>query len=253
MNNLNIKVKNTVNYWSDFEGEKSVYFHFIWNNVESIDYLKSQGQEFIKQYIIIAEKYKIAVPINDVDYFNLNYETFSSLYKERNGYCYPTELFINETDNPYNLISINPIITLKEDKANFLSNYSPPFRIELFNKGSEIKLLCYLDNDIFNFWLDNKKTKSDPKIGGKGCWIDNSDLAFLNTPRLNSYLRDIKKLCLRFKMDDFEFENLGLEDFSQEGVLFKNEIIYYEDIVEMLDEQYQIVDLTIDTDFSKKN
>ncbi|WP_405247891.1 hypothetical protein [Cellulophaga sp. Asnod2-G02] len=243
MNNRNIKVENTSDYWCNFEGEKSVYFHFIWNNAKSIDFLKFKGQEFIKEYIIIAKKYKIAVPINDLNYYNLDYDTFSDLYKEGNGHCFPTDLFVNQNSNPHNVISVNPVVNLQEGKTNSSQNYSSPLRVELLNKDSEVKLLCYLDNDVFNLWLDNKKTKSDPKIGGKGYCVNNSDLAYLNAPRLNSYLRDIKKLCSKFKMDDFKFENLGLEDFSQEGILFENEIIYYEDIFKILLPKYQIVNI----------
>ncbi len=105
----------------------------------------------------------------------------------------------------------------------------------------ETELICYIDNDIFNLWIDNKKTKRDPNIGGKGFWVDNSELAYLNTPRLNSFLRDLKKLCFDYGANKFEFENLGLNDFSEDGVLFDGEVIYYEDTVGLLMPHQKIV------------
>ena len=92
---------------------------------------------------------------------------------------------------------------MSEASLKFSSHGSVPFRIELFKKEKEIKLLCYLDSDIFNLELNNKKSRKF------GCNIDNSDLAYLNTPRLNSYLKNLKNLCNEFKMDNFKFEDLG--------------------------------------------
>lgn len=242
MKKRDIKVENSSRYWVDFEGERSTYFIFKWNQKNSIDYLQSNGEKFLEKYIEISKKYGIATPINTLEYSKLNSELFFSLYKIEDSYYYPTSIFLDvNTEFPQKMISIDPILTLDEYKLKESSHGSVPFKVELFNRENEITLICYLDNDVFNSWIDNKKTKLDPDIGGKGFWIDNSDLAYLNTPRLNSYLRDLKRLCLKFKMDDFKFENLGLEDFSQEGILFENEIIYYEDIFELLLPKYQIV------------
>jgi len=66
-------------------------------------------------------------------------------------------------------------------------------------------------------------------------------LAYLNTPRLNNYLRELKKLCAEFKMNVFEFEDLGLNDFSENGVLLDNELVYYEDIADILLAKHQIL------------
>lgn len=82
--------------------------------------------------------------------------------------------------------------------------------------------------------------------------VNNSELAYLNTPRFNSFFRDFKKLCLSYGGEfSYEIEIYETEDLvSPDGILINNEIIYYEDIVDMLDEKYRIVDLSIDTNFS---
>lgn len=226
----------------DFEGDLSVYFIYKWYKKESLDFLQKNGKYFIDQYIKLGKKYGIAAPINSVEYTGLDSELFFSLYNIEGDYYYPSVLFLDENaENPEKIISVNPILTLAECKLKESSHGSIPFRVELFNRPSETELVCYLDNDIFNSWIDNNRTKLDPEIGKKGFWVDSSGLAYLNAPRLNSYLRDLKHLCNECKMDHFDFENLGLEDFSGDGLLFGDEIVYYEDICEMLEPRHQIV------------
>lgn len=235
---MNIKVNNPSDYWCDFEGDLCVYYTYTWNEVPLLD----DQINFIREYIYIAEKYKIAIPINNLDVLNLETASFYSLYERDGNYFYQSYLFLSIEDQvAQKIISVDPLITLENSKTKFSSHGSIPIRVELMMREKETKLVCYIDNDIFNSWIDNKKTKQDPEIGVKGLWIDNSDLAYLNTPRLNSFLRDLKKLCFEYKANNFEFENIGLQDFSENGVLFDGEVIYYEDIVEILKPNQKIV------------
>lgn len=222
-------------YWNDFEGELSAYYHFIWNDTKSIQNFIFNEKEFICRYKILAIKYGIAVPINDID-FKSKQNLFSSLYELNEKKFYPTKLFINvKEQKPHKIISINPLLSLSESHSKFSSHGSIPFRVELLKKEKEIKLLCYIDNDAFNLKLTNKKNDDF------GYYIDNSELAYLNTPRLNSYLKSLKALCNDFKMDIFKFEDLGLDNITEDGILFDNEIIYYEDISHLFPPEYQIV------------
>lgn len=238
MKRFNIKVENSSMYWADFEGDLCVYYQFRWVNENTFFENKNI---FIEKYISLAKKYRIAFPINDFDY-DSELDTFYPLYQKEDGFYYPTSLFVSPKDNlPRSIISIDPLITLENSTTKFSSHGSIPIRIELLKQENERKVLCYLDNDIFNSWIDNKKTKRDPEIGGKDCWVDNSELAYLNTPRLNSFLRDLKKLCFEYGANDFEFEDLGLNDFCKDGVMFNGEIVYYEDIVDLLEPHQRIV------------
>jgi hypothetical protein len=238
MNRFLVKVSDSSQYWSDFEGELCVYYHFIWNKPTSMDSFLVNELQFIKEYIYIAEKYKIAVPLNRLHNWDVRTNPFFYLYQKYDNYYYPTYLFLSTTDDkPSNIISVDPLLTLEEYKSKPLSHGSIPIRIELLKRDNEIKLLCYVDNDVFNLSLENKKCR------GLEYPVDNYKIAYLNTPRLNSFLRDIKKLCFQYGAIEFEFENLGLRDFSESGVLFDNEIIYYEDIYDMLPPKNQIVKL----------
>ena len=38
---------------------------------------------------------------------------------------------------------------------------------------------------------------------------------------------------------DFDFEDLGLNDFTENGVLFNDEVLFYEDIYDLLPEEHK--------------
>lgn len=102
--------------------------------------------------------------------------------------------------------------------------------------GNHLSLHCLIDNDIFCSEVDNKKVKRDPEIGGKRCWVDNRATTKLNVPRLNSFLRDLKALCIEFGANDFSFENTLDADpenpdyFTEKRVMIDGKYYYYEDI-----------------------
>lgn len=77
---------------------------------------------------------------------------------------------------------------------------------------------------------------SDDEIKTKG--IDNYDLALLNTPRLNSFLRDLRELTTSYGAK-FAFESFSEEaKVSSSGILLNNELLYYEDVVDLLKDKY---------------
>ncbi|MFK7031009.1 hypothetical protein [Flavobacterium oreochromis] len=254
---LNIKVNNPSAYWFDFEGELSIYYHIKWCGKIAVNKLISNELLFFQKYVTLCNKYGFAIPLNcdesnlvelykqeknknEVHGISAWYFMFY-MYKYGEALVYPSKLFTEVTDKSFkNIVNIDPIFELQNLEDKNIS-FAPPVRIELREKLEEIVLTCYLDNDAFNSWIDNKKTKRDPNIGGKGCWVDNSDLAYLNTPRLNSFLRDLKKLCFECGASEFEFENLGLNDFCEDGVMFDGKVVYYEDIVDLLEPYQRIV------------
>ena len=231
-----VKVNNSSNYWTDFEAELSIYLHIKWGSQNAIDYFKSKESLFVAEYIRIAEKYGICVPLQE------SYESSKSLYSlylRGKNIIYPTKLFLSEEDNkPYSVVSLDPLVYEIDQLETF---FSYPIRVELIKKELEFRIILYISNDIFFPFIDNKKTKSDSFTRNENTLIDNSALAYLNTPRLNSFIRDLKKLSIEFGANAIELENLGLEGFSEDGVLFGNEVVYYEDIQDMLSPQHQIV------------
>ncbi|QYS85508.1 hypothetical protein JJC03_09765 [Flavobacterium oreochromis] len=122
-------VEDTVRYWSDFEGELSVYYHFIWETFDSQTELLS----FISNYIKISEKYKIAVPINGLSSLDIQSITLYPLYQIGSNYYYPTYLFVNTKDDiAQKIISIDPLIAIENSFDKLNSHGSIPVRIEFF-------------------------------------------------------------------------------------------------------------------------
>lgn len=261
MKNFNLTVENSSNYWSSYEGEMSAYYYIRWKEEENINKFFCNEDKFIDNYALLTYKYGIALPINYTkkylmhDFYKFkikeekrgikNLNPFSYLYSFKDTFhnIYPSALFVNMHDIPKLVTNIDPYNLFSEfmnfDPNNCTSYQSPPFRIEFIKNENELAIISYIDNDIFNETIDNNKTKRDPEVGGKGYWIDNSDLAYLNSTRLNSFIRDLKKLCFDFYATDFEFENSGLEYFTENGVSLGKEIIFYEDIYDLLPEKHK--------------
>ncbi len=254
MKKFDIRVNNSSVYWSDFEGETSVYGFIKWVNKESLELFFDKIVSFSWDYICLSTRMGIAMPVKlfeSIDIFETEYNLYKSKYDDvryhnpllfmhtyNGAWVFPSILFTDINKSAERIVSIDSIVKLKDLKNQYTN---APVKVALDIGVNGVRLYYYLTNDIFNSWIDNKKTKGDPEIGGKGCWVDNSELAYLNTPRLNSFLRDLKKLCFEYGATEFEFEDLGLNDFCADGVLFNGEVVYYEDIVDILQPHQRIV------------
>ncbi|TDW52803.1 hypothetical protein EV144_1011496 [Flavobacterium sp. 270] len=248
MKKNDIKVNNSSDYWCDFEAEHSVYGFLRWEKQESIDFFLKSKISFAWDYIRLSNRFGIATStkhFENISDFESKFLIYKNMFDDiryhnpllfihtyNDSWVFPSILFINNEQQPEQIVSIDPILRFEELNSRYTC---APIKVVLDIGTKGIQLYYYLDNDIFNLRLENKK-----------CYefeypIDNSDLAYLNTPRLNSFLRDLKKLCFEYGADDFKFENLGLEDFSENGVLFNGEVLYYENIVEILEPHQKIV------------
>lgn len=252
MKKKDIKVEASSDYWSDFEGELSVYGFFKWRGANCLSAFTDRIISFTWEYIKLSQKYGIAQPVKsfeNIHHFEMEYMEYKSCFEDerkhnpmlfiqvlKNSWLFPSVLFVDVKKPPESIVCIDPWLRLEEVKGQKISHSSSmPLKVALDIGTGGIDLWYYLDNDIFNLGLENKKCREVEYL------VDNSDLAYLNTPRLNSFLRDLKKLCFEYGATDFEFENLGLDDFTEKGVLFNNEIVYYEDIVDILEPHQRIV------------
>jgi hypothetical protein len=258
MKKFDVKVDNSSDYWCDFEGELSVYGFLKWRDQKLLELFMDKIVFFAWDYISLSSRFGIATSTKSFESFH-HFQAEFELYKKgfediryhnpllfihtyKDSWVFPSILFTMIEENPKNIICINPILNIDQLKDQYISQSSSmPIKIALDIGFNGIDLYYYLDNDVFNSWIDNKKTKRDPEIGGKDLWVDNSELAYLNTPRLNSFLRDLKKLCFKYGATEFQFENLGLNDFCEDGVMFNGEVVYYEDIVGMLEPHHRII------------
>jgi hypothetical protein len=247
------KVENSSKYWADFEGELSIYYHLKWTGESSVRKFISNELYFFKKYMSLAHKYGVVVPNcneynlfeayqeyslrNETNGIKSNYFIYYMYDYNKNNLVYPTILFTDlNKKKPITIINIDPFTELKDIETVSVNFGAVPLRVESWEKGTNFEIICYIDNDIFNLELYNKKTKYEFDN-----FVDNSELAYLNTPRLNSFLRDLKKLCFEYGATGFEFENLGLNDFCEDGVMFNGEVIYYEDVVDLLLPEHRIV------------
>lgn len=244
--NRAIKVDNSSDYWIDFEGELSIYGFIHWKGEELTHMFWDKKIQFGWEYYYLSKKYGLACSVYPYDNIR-DYEQMFTSYKNKfedkrehnpilfmhvykQMWAIPSYLFINLNEKPKRIVSANPIIELENLKYRH-PNW--PVKIALDIGFKTTTIYYYIDNDLFNLGLENKKCREFKYP------IDNSDLAYLNTPRLNSFIRDLKKLCFKYGATDFEFENLGLIDFTENGVLLDGEIIYYEDIYDILPDEHR--------------
>ncbi|WP_299624211.1 hypothetical protein [uncultured Tenacibaculum sp.] len=225
-------------FWH-YDDERTIgWWHFKWDSQESKKELLKNLREFGSSYVDIVEKYKILVPFHEIDINDvLNHSKFNLnrfYYKEKTKeLIYPSVLFKGKGKE-----------ICKELVSNIDVSSSEP--VYIWNRffHDEINLpYIYIQicNDVFFEHLQNDKTwrSDDLKLKNKG--IDNSNLAYLNTPRLNSFFRDLKELCINYGAK-FSFESYGFDEWvSEDGIFIDREIVYYEDIVDILEDKYKIV------------
>lgn len=253
-------VANPSDYWSDYEGERYVYYFFEWTKTEALSKFLSNEDGFIEGYMNITRKFRMV----DVIYrgtsseLQLDYAKYAAselskgrnplnrlyyIYKHNNILVYPSLLFTGQKFEE--IISISPFQYITDlEKASRYN--SAPLKVQMTISEQKITLDCYLDNDIFLDRLYNNKTKLNSEAAKYNYAIDNNIPALINGARLNSFLRDLKLLCMKYGADDFRMENTldanpeRPEYFTEEGVKTGGNIHYYEDILKQFGSKYQV-------------
>ncbi|UKB82404.1 hypothetical protein LF887_15475 [Chryseobacterium sp. MEBOG06] len=240
------KINNVSEYWNHMDFDVSA-FTIKWNTKESQILLEDKTSDFICSYILLAFKYGILLPHNITELTNLKqmvneidvksesinspiWKKFNYLYNYNNNLLYHSLLFVQKENyeeifaekigNADLLLTYNDILNTNDNI------YAEPVTIVFFKNYFYITF----NADAFFDTLNNKKTNGV---------LDNSETAYLNTPRLNSFLRDFIILCFEYEATDFEFEKLEYDNISEQGILFDNKIVYYEDIYDLLPEEHK--------------
>ncbi|MCO7224372.1 hypothetical protein [Pleionea sp. CnH1-48] len=220
-------------------------------------------ESFFRKFHSLTKKYQILTPVVDFYLEKLNIkDAFEHL---NNGYlatgefnlldlykgpfikdrAFPSTLFVKNKGKieKKNIVDAPRLIEVEDIGNESYSYFEEPLCL-LHTKDC---MALYIKSDVFlqEFW--NKKLKYSSNSELHTHYVDNSDLAYLNTPRFNSFLRDFKKL-MRSYGGTFSTDLLT-EYTSESGILLGNEVVYYEDIVELIDKSHQVVELSIDTDF----
>jgi len=260
-----LKVNNASDFW--YFNDENDYGIWDFISVENIDYSKYYSF-FFNTYYKLTHKYRILIPYYDAvnnsfekgDILNLLERKnpnklfgLADLYNrvtalgERGEMIFPTELFLSKNNTIYldKVTNIHPLKNINND----LCVGNEPVRFPNLNPTTKKMLplsrikVC---TDAFFTELTNGNIHNNDLYAEKhnslnqdsiSC-INNSELAYLNTTRFNSFLRDLKKLNF-FCGAEFSYE--GWPDFtSKDGFFLDGEIIYYEDIYDLLPEQLKV-------------
>ncbi|MEJ5102667.1 hypothetical protein [Chryseobacterium sp. MYb328] len=241
------KINNTSDYWKEMDFDVSAYT-INWNTEKAKRYLEENEANFICQYVLLANKYGILLPHNikvsdclkedvlhlirtDQTTYTEDWAVFriNKLYAHNKKLLYHSHIYtqrdsiiqLEEIVNADLLITYHDVVCNNDN-----STYAEPVTLLFFKNYFYITF----EADTFFEVLSNRNA-----IFG----VDNSETAYLNTPRFNSFLRDFIILCFEYGATDFDFEKLGYENFSEQGILFGNEVVYYEDIYDLLPEEHK--------------
>ena len=249
------KVKDSSKYWLDWDYD-TINYHISWDK-NQVGFLLKNQVDFLLKYTLLTFKYGICViPFENINVVELRGEIertvsfkkfstntwiplcFNALYEKYN-YIKPSYLFLGEKKELFNIVNLPLLLTFEEvlNKRNNESDYGYPVGIEFFQDSLSIN---FTSNALLPI-LYGQKT------GWETRYIDNSDLAYLNGTRFNSFLRDLKILCFQYGATKLKHREDYLDYIipnplkinSEEGILFGDEVLYYEDIYEILPKRYK--------------
>jgi hypothetical protein len=256
MKSLIKKVNNVSQYWQEYDND-SAEFDIAFGDV-GFPKSETMVMSFLETYVKLTLKYGIMIPpmfslnsnlnifdanlnikeqitrlLIDKDKANMNV-SFMTLY-----YCTPTEIFKDFIFSSMLYIQIGNSIALKN-----IANSDYLYTLEDIIKKKQdffapVVKMDYVNSfyisyrsDAFLYVLNNNKTDY--------CDIDNSDTAYLNTPRYNSFLRDFLNLCTEYGGKILFFCTESLKGvYSEQGILCDKEIVYYEDIYDLIPEEHR--------------
>ncbi|MDR7212129.1 hypothetical protein [Flavobacterium piscis] len=260
------KIKRSNDFWYYYEDGEYGNWYFEYDR--AIDY-SDYYDYYIDCFIKLSQKYGILIPFITFKIKEFSVQSIKEYVKEKEQkgqfgliYLYaasyndtidstlvlfPSNLYVFENNSIIlktitslgNINAIenmecegNPVVKLlgtgQRSKANLPDTHialrTDAF-FELLNSNTIENEDLYAQEDLIKF--------KDACANG----IDNSELAYLNTPRFNSFLRDIKKLN-KFCGRKLKFEGSD-ENVNDNGILLDEQIIYYEDIYKSLPDPYK--------------
>lgn len=249
--------------------------HF-WYDVEIADwgyYFSEQGNEeleknvhiFLMKYILITLKYGINIPYKLTDSNEKKLSQFlealldkhkGSFIKNKFVAAFRDLYFFDEKFHIYSIMYMQASRT--GIKCAVHSEFPELFHVQAYN-ADDYSLCRYyflLTCDAFLTKLRNSRVRSF-NID----YIDNSELAYMNTTRLNSYIRDVTILMFengakKFAYSDYYGKDTKGNSSTMEGPYLKieDEILFYEDVYSLLpdDNKYRRFEET-EVNLDKRN
>lgn len=206
------------------------YMNIEKENQSYLDYLKftwnSYGR-FVPSNLVGYKHYSgdVNFPITTIGFFKdeaIVLKDVNLLYNDKFNACYIESI----KEGKWHLFK------MKNTAGEYFSGSRPPIRIDLNRK---IKGHSMSHNDLIgeircDIWFDhvrnlkiwNQDGSDYERVGD----VNNTELAMVNTPRLNSFLRDLKKLGEKFNGKWF-FEPNGFNAYEDHAIPINGEILYF--------------------------
>ncbi len=257
------KVENPCVYWKEIDSNYS-YYIVNWTSQAAKDFLQENQAQFIHKYVLLTKKYGILMPVNinmeqDIELQVKNLVELDTIeypdnwikfcYNKLNNnlqlkkLTYSFYLFVKRGDKVQleHLVNSELLFSLDKVLADG-GSYAHPFVMDF----SQDHFFMYYESNAFFYYLG---------YDTDGYRIDNSEFAYLNATRFNSFLRDFYYLCFEYGATDLKYGDYEGDNprFSVYGVIFNNEVIYYEDVFEMLPQEHRyqpFKDIQVDIDKS---
>lgn len=227
-------------YWKDGELFAAWGYYFNQEN----NYLKDNIKSFIDKYLLITLKYGINLPslVNQCN--NLDIKYLKEQYFKSDKILTSLLLKKSYSDNLNENITTSYIF-FKDEKNDIkgMIYKELEFFIKIANNDELSLKNYYIGLQTNTFFTELEEYNEDGNI----IYIDNSELSYLNTTRLNSYIRDLTLLMFEFGADEFDFSD-EYQIYNEKGISelyddiylkIKGEIVFYEDIYDLLPEEHQ--------------
>ena len=248
----NIWTSNTDGYLADFSGEftkpytvkelKDIVSRLIiiTNKHEICKFCRLEDtDDYMRNMDEVLDKYGIFYPFSENIRFEDKWELTTKLFVYNNQGLLKKvtvkAVHISSPNDVFFVKDVNFFNNFQFSKENFLKKYEmvrpvtlsipalrksqvPPY--EIWHIGGQINTSIWLAS------IPNYET-------GRKYMLDNKILAYRNTPRLNSFLRDFKELILEFGGVWYMGGNRGGisdESLNMDGIPIDGKIIYQEDV-----------------------
>lgn len=227
-----------------------------------IDNLNIRFKNFYESYIDISQKYQIGeiIPVPYLENHNINlkkvYTDIMTEFSTRNLACclfpqpnlylttsnreytriHPSSCRLKLLTNQYSIvddyfyINYGQVKPLAKHKYNKLPSQQSIF--SLHGTGFDVQNTTFLNEREIGFTISFSSEFWFEKIiwGSNNESKSNYFLAINNTPRFNSFLRDLKILWIKEMNGKFEVDFNWYNNICNDGIIINNQIIYQEDI-----------------------
>ncbi len=230
-------LENSGKYWTDGEIFASWGFYF-----KEETFLADNIPLFLEKYLAITLKYGINLPSLAVENETFDLERLKESYLKKDNPLRDLLLKRSLSESLDKYITMSCVFFKNEEKEIVKTVYK---KLDFFSVIADFDEKC-----LKNYYMSLQTNAFFSRLetfnsNGESSFIDNSELAYLNTTRLNSYLRDLAILMFEFGESECSFSD-DYQDYDENGkstcfedffLLVNGDIIFYEDVYDLLPEE----------------